>query len=93
MTLYWWLRNKLNLSKEKQMREQIIQRLATPIFTVGLIFLLLGVFSLSQAASLISPAIDQMSKISGDLKNTKDSVDKLTAAVLQLQTQLAIIPK
>ena len=75
------------------MREQIIQRLATPIFTVGLIFLLLGVFSLSQAASLISPAIDQISKISGDLKNTKDSVDKLTAAVLQLQTQLAVIPK
>jgi len=38
------------------MREQIIQRVATPIFTVGLLFLLLGVFSLSQAASLISPA-------------------------------------
>ena len=75
------------------MREQIIQRLATPIFTVGLIFLLLGVFSLSQAASLIAPGIDQISKISTDLKNTKDSVDKLTAAVLQLQTQLAIIPK
>ena len=75
------------------MREQIIQRLATPIFTVGLIFLLIGVFSLSQAASLISPAIDQMSKISSDLKNTKDSVDKLTAAVLQLQTQLGNIPK
>jgi hypothetical protein len=75
------------------MREQIIQRLATPIFTVGLIFLLLGVFSLSQAASLIAPGIDQISKISTDLKNTKDSVDKLTAAVLQLQTQLAVIPK
>jgi hypothetical protein len=75
------------------MREQIIQRLATPIFTVGLIFLLLGVFSLSQAASLIAPGIDQISKISTDLKNTKDSVDKLTAAVLRLQTQLAVIPK
>jgi len=75
------------------MREQIIQRFATPIFTVGLIFLLLGVFSLSQAASLIAPGIDQISKISTDLKNTKDSVDKLTAAVLQLQTQLAVIPK
>jgi hypothetical protein len=75
------------------MREQIIQRLATPIFTVGLIFLLLGVFSLSQAASLIAPGIDQISKISTDLKNTKDSVDKLTAAVLQLQTQLGNIPK
>jgi len=74
-------------------REQIIQRLSTPIFTVGLIFLLLGVFSLSQAASLISPAIDEVSKISADLKNTKESVDKLTAAVLQLQTQLAVIPK
>jgi len=70
-------------------REQIIQRVATPLFTVGLIFLLLGVFSLSQAASSISPAIDEVSKISTDLKNTKDSVDKLTAAVLQLQTQLA----
>jgi hypothetical protein len=56
-------------------------------------FLLLGVFSLSQAASLISPAIVEVSKISTDLKNTKDSVDKLTAAVLQLQTQLANIPK
>jgi len=75
------------------MREQIIQRLATPIFPVGLIFLLLGVFSLSQAASLIAPGIDQISKISTDLKNTKDSVDKLTAAVLQLQTQLGNIPK
>ena len=75
------------------MRQQIIRHLATPIFTVGLIFLLIGVFSLSQAASLISPAIDQMSKISSDLKNTKDSVDKLTAAVLQLQTQLGNIPK
>ena len=75
------------------MREQIIQRVATPVFTVGLIFLLLGVFSLSQAASLIAPGIDQISKISTDLKNTKDSVDKLTAAVLQLQTQLAVIPK
>ena len=75
------------------MREQIIQRLATPIFTVGLIFLLLGVFSLSQAASLIAPGIDQISKISTDLKNTKDLVDKLTAAVLQLQTQLGNIPK
>ena len=75
------------------MREQIIQRVATPIFTVGLIFLLLGLFSLSQAASLISPAIDEVSKISTDLKNTKDSVDKLTAAVLQLQTQLANLPK
>ena len=75
------------------MREQIIQRLATPIFTVGLIFLLLGVFSLSQAASLISPAIDQIRTISTDLKNTKDSVDKLTAAVLQLQTQLGNIPQ
>ena len=75
------------------MREQIIQRVATPVFTVGLIFLLLGVFSLSQADSLISPAIDEVSKISADLKNTKESVDKLTAAVLQLQTQLAVIPK
>jgi uncharacterized protein YoxC len=75
------------------MREQIIQRVATPIFTVGLIFLLLGVFSLSQTASLISPAIDEVSKISADLKNTKESVDKLTAAVLQLQTQLGNIPK
>ena len=75
------------------MREQIIQRVATPIFTVGLLFLLLGVFCLSQAASLISPAIDEVSKISTDLKNTKDSVDKLTAAVLQLQTQLANLPK
>jgi len=74
-------------------REQIIQRVATPIFTVGLIFLLLGVFSLSQAAPLISPAIDEVSKISTDLKNTKDSVDKLTAAVLQLQIQLANTPK
>ena len=75
------------------MRQQIIRHLATPIFTVGLIFLLLGVFSLSQAASLISPAIDEVSKISTDLKNTKESVDKLTAAVLQLQTQLGNIPK
>jgi hypothetical protein len=75
------------------MREQTIQRVATPVFTVGLIFLLLGVFFLSQAASLISPAIDEVSKISADLKNTKESVDKLTAAVLQLQTQLAVIPK
>ena len=75
------------------MRELIIQRVATPVFTVGLLFLLLGVFSLSQAASLISPTIDEVSKISTDLKNTKDSVDKLTAAVLQLQTQLANLPK
>jgi hypothetical protein len=77
----------------KLMREQITQRLATPILTVGLIFLLIGVFSLSQAASLIAPAIDQINKISVELKNTKESVDKLTTAVMQLQKQLAATPK
>jgi hypothetical protein len=77
----------------KLMREQITQRLATPILTVGLIFLLVGVFSLSQAASLIAPAIDQINKISVELKNTKESVDKLTTAVMQLQKQLAATPK
>ena len=77
----------------KLMREQITQRLATPILTVGLIFLLVGVFSLSQAASLIAPAIDQIDKISVELKNTKESVDKLTTAVMQLQKQLAATPK
>jgi len=77
----------------KLMREQITQRLATPILTVGLIFLLVGVFSLSQAASLIAPAIDQINKISVELKNTKESVDKLTTAVTQLQKQLAATPK
>ena len=77
----------------KLMREQITQRLATPILTVGLLFLLLGVFSLSQAASLIAPAIDQINKISVELKNTKESVDKLTTAVMQLQKQLAATPK
>ena len=77
----------------KLMREQITQRLATPILTVGLIFLLVGVFSLSQAASLIAPAIDQINKISVELKNTKESVDKLTTAVIQLQKQLAATPK
>lgn len=77
----------------KLMREQITQRLATPILTVGLIFLLVGVFSLSQAASLIAPAIDQINKISVELKNTKESVDKLTTAVMQLQKQLAVTPK
>lgn len=75
------------------MREQITQRLATPILTVGLLFLLVGVFSLSQAASLIAPAIDQINKISVELKNTKESVDKLTTAVMQLQKQLAATPK
>ena len=75
------------------MREQIMQRLATPILTVGLLFLLVGVFSLSQAASLIAPAIDQINKISVELKNTKESVDKLTTAVMQLQKQLAATPK
>ena len=79
--------------KGKLMREQITQRLATPILTVGLIFLLIGVFSLSQAASLIAPAIDQINKISVELKNTKESVDKLTTAVMQLQKQLAATPK
>ena len=79
--------------KGKLMREQITQRLATPILTVGLIFLLVGVFSLSQAASLIAPAIDQINKISVELKNTKESVDKLTTAVMQLQKQLAATPK
>ena len=79
--------------KGKLMREQITQRLATPILTVGLIFLLVGVFSLSQAASLIAPAIDQINKISVELKNTKESVDKLTTAVTQLQKQLAATPK
>ena len=77
----------------KLMREQITQRLATPILTVGLLFLLVGVFSLSQAASLIAPAIDQINKISVELKNTKESVDKLTTAVIQLQKQLAATPK
>jgi hypothetical protein len=77
----------------KLMREQITQRLATPILSVGLIFLLIGVFSLSQAASLIAPAIDQINKISVELKNTKESVDKLTTAVMQLQKQLAATPK
>ena len=77
----------------KLMREQITQRLATPILSVGLIFLLVGVFSLSQAASLIAPAIDQINKISVELKNTKESVDKLTTAVMQLQKQLAATPK
>jgi len=67
--------------------------LATPILTVGLLFLLVGVFSLSQAASLIAPAIDQINKISVELKNTKESVDKLTTAVMQLQKQLAATPK
>jgi len=81
------------LKKGKLMREQITQRLATPILTVGLIFLLVGVFSLSQAASLIAPAIDQINKISVELKNTKESVDKLTTAVMQLQKQLAATPK
>jgi hypothetical protein len=75
------------------MREQLIQRLATPILTVGLLFLLIGLFSLSQAASLIAPAIEQMNKISTNLESTKESVDKLTVAVLQLQNQLAVIPK
>jgi hypothetical protein len=51
------------------------------------------VFSLSQAASLIAPAIDQINKISVELKNTKESVDKLTTAVMQLQKQLAATPK
>ena len=77
----------------KLMREQITQRLATPILTVGILFLLVGVFSLSQAASLIAPAIDQINKISVELKNTKESVDKLTTAVMQLQKQLAATPK
>jgi hypothetical protein len=77
----------------KLMREQITQRLATPILSVGLIFLLIGVFSLSQAASLIAPAIEQINKISVELKNTKESVDKLTTAVIQLQKQLAATPK
>ena len=77
----------------KLMREQITQRFATPILTVGLLFLLVGVFSLSQAASLIAPAIDQINKISVELKNTKESVDKLTTAVMQLQKQLAATPK
>ena len=77
----------------KLMREQITQRLATPILSVGLIFLLIGVFSLSQGASLIAPAIDQINKISVELKNTKESVDKLTTAVMQLQKQLAATPK
>jgi NADH:ubiquinone oxidoreductase subunit 6 (subunit J) len=81
------------LTRGKLMREQITQRLATPILTVGLIFLLVGVFSLSQAASLIAPAIDQINKISVELKNTKESVDKLTTAVMQLQKQLAATPK
>jgi hypothetical protein len=81
------------LKRGKLMREQITQRLATPILTVGLIFLLVGVFSLSQAASLIAPAIDQINKISVELKNTKESVDKLTTAVMQLQKQLAATPK
>jgi len=81
------------LTRGKLMREQITQRLATPILTVGLIFLLVGVFSLSQAASLIAPAIDQINKISVELKNTKESVDKLTTAVMQLQQQLAATPK
>ena len=81
------------LKRGKFMREQITQRLATPILTVGLIFLLVGVFSLSQAASLIAPAIDQINKISVELKNTKESVDKLTTAVIQLQKQLAATPK
>lgn len=81
------------LKRGKLMREQITQRLATPILTVGLLFLLLGVFSLSQAASLIAPAIDQINKISVELKNTKESVDKLTTAVMQLQKQLAATPK
>ena len=77
----------------KLMREQITQRLATPILTVGLLFLLVGVFSLSQAASLIAPAIDQINKISVELKNIKELVDKLTTAVMQLQKQLAATPK
>jgi len=81
------------LTRGKLMREQITQRLATPILTVGLLFLLVGVFSLSQAASLIAPAIDQINKISVELKNTKESVDKLTTAVMQLQKQLAATPK
>ena len=81
------------LKRGKLMREQITQRLATPILTVGLIFLLVGVFSLSQAASLIATAIDQINKISVELKNTKESVDKLTTAVMQLQKQLAATPK
>jgi hypothetical protein len=81
------------LKRGKLMREQITQRLATPILTVGLLFLLVGVFSLSQAASLIAPAIDQINKISVELKNTKESVDKLTTAVTQLQKQLAATPK
>ena len=81
------------LKRGKLMREQITQRLATPILTVGLLFLLVGVFSLSQAASLIAPAIDQINKISVELKNTKESVDKLTTAVIQLQKQLAATPK
>ena len=81
------------LTRGKLMREQITQRLATPILTVGLLFLLVGVFSLSQAASLIAPAIDQINKISVELKNTKESVDKLTTAVIQLQKQLAATPK
>jgi hypothetical protein len=81
------------LKRGKLMREQITQRLATPILTVGLLFLLVGVFSLSQAASLIAPAIDQINKISVELKNTKESVDKLTTAVMQLQKQLAATPK
>jgi hypothetical protein len=75
------------------MREQLIQRLATPILTVGLLFLLIGLFSLSQAASLVAPAIDQMNIISSNLESTKESVDKLTVAVLQLQNQLAVVPK
>ena len=75
------------------MREQLIHRLATPILTLGLLFLLIGLFSLSQAASLIAPAIDQMNKISSNLESTKESVDKLTVAVLQLQNQLAVLPK
>ena len=81
------------LKRGKFMREQITHRLATPILTVGLLFLLVGVFSLSQAASLIAPAIDQINKISVELKNTKESVDKLTTAVMQLQKQLAATPK
>ena len=81
------------LKRGKFMREQITKRLATPILTVGLLFLLVGVFSLSQAASLIAPAIDQINKISVELKNTKESVDKLTTAVIQLQKQLAATPK
>jgi hypothetical protein len=75
------------------MRDQLIQRVATPVFTVGLLFLLIGLFSLSQAASLVAPAIDQMNKISSNLESTKESVDKLTVAVLQLQNQLAVVPK